>query len=388
VSLRRRFALVTVTALVAVISTGIILIASFHRLVSDGRATAAGLAPDSQGAKQLQDLASLASWYAVLLVGTTSLLLLLVAVLTYGLRRDVLRPLQRLRADLGQVTDGNVQFPIGAAGPVEIAIVGADAEAMRRSLVTQLDLARAAQAGLAQDRPLVAAINDELATPTDAAASGYSLSGLRHAAEGVISGDWWDAVAVPGGRLGIVLADATGHGPAAGVSALRVKTATRLLLADGAAPRTIVSQLDRVFQDIDGRFVTLIVVVLDPVAGQLTWANAGHDVALLRRADGTYVDLEPTGPLLSRLSGNWEEHTVRFSGNDVLVVYSDGLAESLDEDSQPLTVAGIRNLLDAAIEVRGFDAELLAPQLEAAARARAAAWASDDLTLVVVSASG
>ena len=384
-SLRKRFAVVAAAALIAVIGTGVILLATFHRLVADGRATAAGLKPDSAGAKQLADLASLADWYAILLVATTALLLLIVGIMTFGLNRDVLAPLRRLRRELAVVTGGRLQQPISTWGPQEIAEVGSDAEAMRRSLVIEIDRARAFQDGLAQDRPLVAAINAELATPTDSAAPGYVVRGTRHAAEGVISGDWWDAVTLSGGRTAVLVADATGHGPVAGISALRVKTASRMLLADGVGPAAVMAQLDRVFQDSDGRFVTLFIAVLDPAAGTLTWANAGHEPALLRKRDGTYAELGTTGPLLSRLSGGWQEHTVDFGPGDVLIALSDGLVDLRDPVGAPLTTAGVRDFVDAAVALHGARADAVAPHVEAAARERTTSWDTDDVTLVVVS---
>jgi hypothetical protein len=385
VTLRRRFLLLSSLSLMVVIAIGVTLIVSFDHLVQGTKTAFAGITPGSEGAAQLHDVAQIADWFAILLVMTTLILLVWVAVVTYGLRRDVLAPLRQLRHDLAAVTGGDFEAPIAIVGPPELAEVGADAEEMRRSLVTEIDSARAARDGLAQDTPLVAAINHELATPTDAAAPGYSLRGVRHAAEGVISGDWWDAVALPGGRTAIVVADATGHGPAAGVAALRVKTATRFLLADDVSPADVMTHLDRVFQDSDGRFVTLFLAVLDPHSGTCRWANAGHDPALLRRADGTRVELGATGPLVSMLSGQWEQRVDEFSTGDVLVAYSDGLAESRDVDGHQLKASGVWAMLEAGIEQLGTDAQLLASQIEVDARVRSASWATDDVTLLVVS---
>ncbi len=386
-TLRRRFLVLSLTSLIAVIAVGVVLIVTFDHLVKGSKAVVSGVTPGSEGAKQLHDLAQLADWYAILLVVAVAFLLVWVAVVTYGLRRDVLQPLRRLRHELSVVTGGSFETPISAGGPPEIAEVGADAEAMRRSLVTQIDGAQAARAGLAQDGPLATAINHELATPTDTSAPGYSLHGLRHAAEGVISGDWWDAVALPNGCTGVVVADATGHGPAAGIAALRVKTATRLLLADGVGPAEIMTQMDHVFQDSDGRFVTLFVAVLDPNAQTITWANAGHVPALLRTDTGDVTELAPSGPLLSMLSGTWTEHSAPFNSGAVLVAYSDGLAESLDAQGKQLKANGITGLLESAIAEHGLDMSAVASQMEVAARVRAANWATDDVTLLVVSPS-
>ena len=383
-TLRRRFLLLSLTSLVVVIGIGIVLIVSFDNLRAGSREVISGITPGSEGAQAIHNLARVADWFAALLIVSTLVLIVWVAAITIGLRRDVLAPLRILRRQLAVVIGGNFEAPISPTGPPEIAEVGADAEEMRRSLVTEIDSAKAARDGLAQDTPLVAAINHELATPTDAAASGYSLHGIRHAAEGVISGDWWDAVALPGGRTAIVVADATGHGPAAGIAALRVKTATRFLLADDVRPAEILTQLDRVFQDRDGRIVTLFLAVLDPHAGTCTWANAGHEPALLRRADGTHIELGATGPLVSMLSGEWEQRVDPFDAGDVLVAYSDGLAESRDVDGHQLKPSGVWSLLEVAIEQHGTDAELVATQIEVDARVRSASWATDDVTLLIV----
>ena len=371
-------------SLIVVIGIGVVLIASFDRLVTDSKNAVAGLSPGSTGASELHTLAVLADWFAVLLIAATALLLVWIAVVTYGLRRDVLTPLQSLGAELDRVAAGDFESPITIVGPPELAEVSGDAEEMRRALVAQIDSTRAAQDGLAQEGPLANAIEVELSTPTDATASGYTVHGIKHAAEGVVSGDWWDVVSVSGGRTGLIVADATGHGPEAGIAALRVKTATRFLLADDVSPAQIMKHLDRVFQDRDGRFVTLFVAVLDPSTGTAQWASAGHEPALLRRADGTYEKLTASGPLLSRLSGTWVEHTESIAAGDVLIAYTDGLAESLNSSAEPLGSSGVQALADAAIGQHGVDAVAIASQIEVDARVRAANWANDDFTLVVV----
>jgi serine phosphatase RsbU (regulator of sigma subunit) len=384
VTLRRRFLLLSLTSLVVVIGIGIVLIISFDNLRAGSKDVIAGIKPGSEGAQAIHDLARVADWFAVLLIFSTLVLIVWVAAITLGLQRDVLVPLRLLRHQLGAVTGGDFESPISPSGPPEIAEVGADAEEMRRSLVTEIDGARAARDGLAQDSPLVTAINLELATATDAAAAGYSLYGLRHAAEGVISGDWWDAVALPGGRTAVLVADATGHGPAAGIAALRVKTATRFLLADDVRPADLMTHLDRLFQDGDGRFVTLFIAVLDPLAHTCTWANAGHEPALLRKANGAHVELGSTGPLVSMLSGQWEQRVDAFGTGDILVVYSDGLGESRDIDGHQLKPSGVWEMLETAVEQHGTEAELVASQIEVDARLRAASWATDDVTLLIV----
>lgn len=332
------------------------------------------------------DLAAFARQLGWALLGAAVALLLLVALTGLLLNRWVLTPLDLLRRQLRRVARrGEHDRPIEPTGPPELHAAGTDAETLRRQLVAEIDEARAAREGLAQDAPVVAALQHELRAASDPVVRGLRLHGQVQPAEGVLAGDWWDWLPLPGGAAAVVVTDVSGHGAAAGVAAMAVKTAVRPVLESGGDGATALAAAATAFAGEEDRFATVVVVRVDPPTGEVRWANAGHHPPLLLRADGTLERLAPTGPLLSGLGGRWEESGTRLALGDVLLAYTDGLPESRDGAGEELGEPGLADLLTQARDAAAGDPDELVARLVARVRDRAADWGRDDVTVVALS---
>ncbi len=294
----------------------------------------------------------------------------------------VLSPLTTLRDSLQRTTSepGHLE-PVRTVGPPELRAVGTDAERLRRELVHEIDEAEAARQGLVQDAPLVAAVQAELAANDAVDVPGLAVAGTSQSAEGVVAGDWWDAVERPDGSLAIVVADVSGHGPQASVTALRVRSVLRAALRSGSAPQEAVSMAADACEN-DTHFVTGIVVVVDVPGDRLEWCNAGHHPAIVVTRDKDVTLCEPTGPLISALGGAWATRSCRFGAGDVVVAFTDGLVESRNAEGDELESSKVAQFIRGADgPVREQPTELI-ERLLAQVRHRAADWRRDDVTVV------
>lgn len=303
------------------------------------------------------------------------------AAFLLGIQRWVLVPLQHVRKDLQRAArETGHETPIAPVGPPELRDVAVDGEHLRRSLVSEIDEARAAREGLAQDAPLVAAMQAELVAPT-VEVPGVLVAGVSQSAEGVMAGDWWDQVVRPDGTLAIVVADVSGHGPEASVTAIRVRSVLRSGLERGLPLEQIVEMAAASCAN-DAHFVTSIVLVIDAPGGTVSWLNAGHHPAILVSHDKEASLCEPTGPLISSLGGTWTVRSRYFRPGDVLVAFTDGLVESRNAEGDELESSMVSQF------IRGLDSwvrespEELITRLLAQVRHRASDWRRDDVTLV------
>lgn len=309
-------------------------------------------------------------------------LLILMGVIAWLLIHSVLRPLRQLGAQMVVATDPeHHETPIVPSGPPEVRQVGQDAEGMRRQLVAEIDRARQADEGLEQETPVVAAIRAELAETHVPILPGLDIAGDQQPAEGVMAGDWWSAQEVAGGRLALVVTDVSGHGPQAGIEALRLKHVVELSLAQHGDPALAMAAGASGFRTA-ARFATCAVAVVDPASGLVTWANAGHHAPWIVGADAT-VELVGTGPLLSILGGEWSTQQTQLEPGATLLMWTDGLTESRDEHGDELDEDGLAELVTAALAAEDTSAGMVAHIL-AAARARSVDWRRDDVTLVAV----
>ncbi len=147
-----------------------------------------------------------------------------------------------------------------------------------------------------------------------------------------VGGDFYDFHLLSEGRLGVVVGDATGKGvPAALVMST---TLGMLQLAaqalDSSSPGEV---LERVNEALVPRipanmFVTCFYAILDPKSGNLTYANAGHDLPYLHR-NGDAEELRARGMPLGLMPGmSYEEREVVVDAGKSVLFYSDGLVEA------------------------------------------------------------
>jgi sigma-B regulation protein RsbU (phosphoserine phosphatase) len=148
------------------------------------------------------------------------------------------------------------------------------------------------------------------------------------------SGDFYDMIRPPDGRLGILVADVADKGMGAALQMVLSRTLIRTYAAqDYAGPRQVLEATNRrLLADTEiNQFVTAFYGILDPLTGELTYSNAGHNPPyLLRPQDGNAVQaLHRTGMALGVLEDEtWGQTTVHIAEGDMLVLYTDGITEA------------------------------------------------------------
>ena len=201
------------------------------------------------------------------------------------------------------------------------------------------------------------------------------------------SGDYFDYIALPDGRLAIVIADVTGHGLGAALVMTGARAYIRALCEANAEPGKLVSHAnDLLEKDLEGgNFLSLCVAVFDPRTGVLSYTSAGHDPPLLYRpGEDAFAELDSTGPLLGILPGTQFEARgpLPLRSGDVLVLMTDGLFECMNANDETFGKERLRNLIRARAKDAAGD--ILAALLDAASDWTAGRPPQDDITLVVV----
>ncbi len=148
-------------------------------------------------------------------------------------------------------------------------------------------------------------------------------------AEDVVGGDWYDLVLLPGGKLAVVLGDVAGHGLAAAAVTAQLRHALRAHLLRAAGPAAALSLINEVTGALlPGEMATVVVAELDPRTGEVIVASAGHLPALHAHGGGAEYVAGGRGPALGVLDApTYAEARLTLSGDDRLVLFSDGLVE-------------------------------------------------------------
>lgn len=156
-----------------------------------------------------------------------------------------------------------------------------------------------------------------------------------------VGGDYYDFVALPDGRLGILVGDVAGKGVAAALVMSRFSAEARMCLRTEANLAAAVRALNRLMQPlgVTERFVTLAALLLDPARHTVHLVSAGHPPPLLlRRATGALEEAgsrAARGPLLAVFDDyEYEAHQVTLAPGDSLIVFSDGVTEAMDAQGE------------------------------------------------------
>jgi serine phosphatase RsbU (regulator of sigma subunit)/anti-sigma regulatory factor (Ser/Thr protein kinase) len=145
-----------------------------------------------------------------------------------------------------------------------------------------------------------------------------------------VSGDFYDFIPYPDGKLGIVIADVTDKGVPAALVMATTRSILRSRIERLSSPGQVLAEVnDLLCPDIPPKmFVTCLYAVLDPSNGTFQYANAGHNLPYLRTSGGL-VELRARGMPLGLMPGMpYEEKEVGFSPGDTLLLSSDGLVEA------------------------------------------------------------
>jgi serine phosphatase RsbU (regulator of sigma subunit) len=148
-----------------------------------------------------------------------------------------------------------------------------------------------------------------------------------------MSGDFYDFIELPNGRIGLVIADVADKGMGSALYMALSRTLIRTFAPDfDTAPEQVLRAANqRVLSETSSElFVTVFYAILDPETGVLTYCNAGHNPPFLYSANGESMKTLtrtaiPIGVLDDAL---WEQGTVHMQPGDLLVMYTDGVTEA------------------------------------------------------------
>ena len=198
-----------------------------------------------------------------------------------------------------------------------------------------------------------------------------------------VSGDFYDVIPLPDGRVAFVVGDVTDKG----VPAALVMSATRSILR-ASAQRLIEpgAVLERVNEHLcpdmpEKMFVTCLYGVLDPATGRLRFANAGHDLPYVNTAVGV-IELRARGMPLGLLPGmEYEEKEIVLAPGDSVLLHSDGIAESHDPNR---VMFGFPRLKETLANTAGGQALIDYVLAELEAFVGPDAEQEDDITMVTL----
>lgn len=202
-----------------------------------------------------------------------------------------------------------------------------------------------------------------------------------------VGGDYYDFIPVGDGRIGVVIADASGKGVPAALLIARMQAMMQSEVRFGIAVDEMMASVNRFISESTSqdRFATCFYIELDDGNQKARYCNAGHNYPLLIRGDGRVEYLSTGGLLLGAFSDvKYETGVTEMEPGDMLVMYTDGVTEAMDAGRNEY---GEQRLADDLIKIRSSPAEVVCSKIIKNVKQFAAGIGDiDDMTLVVVKA--
>lgn len=144
-----------------------------------------------------------------------------------------------------------------------------------------------------------------------------------------VGGDWYDAILLPDGRLGLAIGDVTGHGAAAAVVMGQLRTALRAYALEGLSPAGVASRLNALALSLgENALATFVYIVLEPNLTSGKYVNAGHPPPVVVSQSGAKkLGGRSSTPAGASAGATFDERGVELDPGDALCLYSDGLVE-------------------------------------------------------------
>ena len=193
----------------------------------------------------------------------------------------------------------------------------------RRRLESELELSQIVQRALMPQRmPNIA---------------GVELAAFSRPSE-IIGGDYFDFFNYRDGAHGLVIADVSGHGVAAGMLMSSLQAALRTMAPDTEVPSEILERINRFYiHNINfTTFITVFLARFDPESRILSYVNAGHNPPIVyRKETGEIHWLTRTAPAIG-LAEDFRPRTesITLAKGDSLLLYTDGLTEAFNLNSE------------------------------------------------------
>jgi phosphoserine phosphatase RsbU/P len=243
----------------------------------------------------------------------------------------------------------------------------------RFKLLTALKLAEEVQRNLLPTTPL--------------RMPGIDLSGTSIYCEET-GGDYWDYLLLPGGRLGLIVADASGHG----IDAALLMSTARAFLISGAGhyegPANLIDEVNSyLFRDSDltSRFISMFFLEIDTSGGTLCWVRGGQEPALLfNPVTADFQELGGVGMALGvTIDYKHKEYTqFGWESETVIVIGTDGVSEACNSAGEQFGTNRIKEIIRSHASEPA--ACLQSALIQASDNFRDGAPQEDDMTLLVV----
>jgi len=162
-----------------------------------------------------------------------------------------------------------------------------------------------------------------------------------------VGGDFYDIIKLDENRFIFIIADVSGKGIPGAMVVSNMQATLRAYLEYSADLKSIVSRLNEAIirQTTSDRYITFFIALYDHKSQSLTYINAGHNPPLLVSSGGEITELRKGGVFIGYVPWEYESETIRFDPGDLLVLYTDGVVEAMNEKEEEFEFSRLKEIV-------------------------------------------
>jgi len=246
------------------------------------------------------------------------------------------------------------------------------------------ELAEKQRDELAHEIQLAAEVQQSILPRSIPTVPGFEFAARMYPAK-IVAGDYYGFIELPEGEIGLVIADVSGKGVAAGLLMPSIEVALRMDAPRSPGAKDLLRSFNKVVCQITGgnRFISLFYGKLCLRSHSLEYTNAGHNPPLLIRDGLSPFGLDKGGPVLGLLPGaDYETGRVDLHIGDVLVLYTDGVVEAENPEGEEYSAQRLARIVGSHLQQH--PSELIETIYASIGDFRETTLLADDFTLVVL----
>ncbi len=316
-------------------------------------------------------------------------------IIGVSLTRTITRAVHNLYHGTQRVMEGDFSHRIQVNGRDQLGSLSSSFNSMTENLERLLAVAKEKER-MQAELEIARQVQEQLLPKVVPSLKTLRLTAVCEPAR-MVSGDYYDYLCLPDGRLAMAIGDVAGKGISAALLMATIQAAMRMELRTSramAAPSGLTEMIQlptsRLVSDLNQqlhattapeKFATFFFSLYNENTGELRYTNAGHLPPLLVRK-GSAFPLEVSGTVVGAFpSVEYEENRLQMESGDLLLCYTDGITEPENEYGEEFGEARLIDLITKNAE--RDDARIVSMVLEAVHQWTSAPEQPDDMTLLL-----
>ena len=193
----------------------------------------------------------------------------------------------------------------------------------------------------------------DLLPQKDPEISGLDIASYFNPTESV-GGDYYDYFDLGDNKLGIIIADVCGHGPAAALMMTMIKGIAHSISSDYNSADAALHKLNSIINDIipEDIFITMQFLVFDTKKKVMHFSNAGHNPLIHYKAEsGSIEEVVLRGPAINLMeNGIFNIQEIPLVADDIFLIYTDGITEGTNEKREMFKTDGLKKVVEKSVQ--------------------------------------